>query len=72
MSEYFLADIRAEERAGQRDDQRKDGKAKVPENKISLMGDYLFASNESLGNDPYNATNGKQAVDAWKSRRDRR
>lgn len=77
MSEYYLADVRASEREKQRelDDERerKDQKPRQAQDiKITLLGDFLFASNEPQGCDPYNATNGRAVRDAWKTRRDRR
>lgn len=77
MSEYFLADVRAREREKQRDLERElDRKQKEPKQaqdmKITLLGDFLFPSNEPQGCDPYNATNGRSAREAWKTRRDRR
>lgn len=71
MSEYFLADRKAEERAKQR------AAESVPhprsqEVKGTLLGDFLFPSGESSGCDPYNSTQGQGARDAWRARRDRR
>lgn len=77
MSEYYLADIRARERERLREQQLEvERKQKEPkqaqEVKITLLGDFLFHTKESQGFDPYNATNGKSAREAWKTRRDRR
>lgn len=77
MSEYYLADIRAKERARRREEQleaerKKDEPTPAQEVKITLLGDFLFQSRESHGCDPYNATNGKSAREAWKNRHDRR
>jgi hypothetical protein len=77
MSEYFLADIRARERAGQRAGEREHPRAVQPvpqaqDMKVTLLGDFLFPTLESQGFDPYNSTNGKSAREAWKTRRDRR
>lgn len=77
MSEYFLADVRAREREKQRAQQREHegGKSEpkqAQEVKITLLGDFLFPSNEPQGCDPYNSTNGKSAREAWKSWRERR
>jgi hypothetical protein len=74
MSEYYLADIKAEERERQR---KKDlAQAREPKQsqdmKVVLLGDFLFPSNEPRGCDPYNATYGKSAREAWRTRRDRR
>ena len=78
MSEYFLADERAKERARQRerDSGRRIGGEPQPKQaqdmKVTLLGDFLFPSSEPQGCDPYNSTNGKSAREAWKMRRDRR
>ncbi|HUQ12097.1 MAG TPA: hypothetical protein VM146_17425 [Steroidobacteraceae bacterium] len=77
MSDYFLADIRASERARQREQehdlQRKQKEPRQAQDmKITLLGDFLFPSTETQGCDPYNATNGKSAREAWKTRHDRR
>lgn len=77
MSEYFLADVRAREREKQRAQQREHEGGKpepkqAQEVKITLLGDFLFPSNEPQGCDPYNSTNGKSAREAWKSWRERR
>jgi hypothetical protein len=77
MSEYFLADVRARERAGQRANERERGRsehqgAQAQDMKVTLLGDFLFPTTESQGCDPYNSTQGKSAREAWKTRRDRR
>lgn len=73
MSEYYLADLRAKERAGQRERERGDSDPRpAADIKMTLLGDFLFPSGEPQGCDPYNATNGKAAREAWKTRRDRR
>ena len=77
MSEYFLADVRAQERAGQRANERERARAErqapqAQDMKVTLLGDFLFPSVEPQGCDPYNSTNGKSAREAWKMRRDRR
>ena len=77
MSEYFLADVRAQERASQRErEQDRKGKETPPKQaqdmKVTLLGDFLFPTAEPQGCDPYNSTNGKSAREAWKMRRDRR
>jgi hypothetical protein len=77
MSEYFLADIRADERARLRDQQReleqKQPEARQSqEMKVTLLGDFLLQSAETQGFDPYNATNGKSAREVWKNRHNRR
>lgn len=69
MSEYYLAD----EKAKQRERQRAEQKPKEAQDvKITLLGDFLFASNEPKGFDPYNSSLGKTAQEAWKSPRTRR
>ena len=40
--------------------------------KITLLGDFLFPSDEPQGCDPYNHVNGKTLREAWRSRRERR
>jgi len=73
MSEYFLADQKAEERARQRD-LRRDPPTTAATNqemKVSLLGDFL-QSREPLGCDPYNNVQGRPVLDAWHNRRDRR
>ena len=74
MSDYYLADLKAEERARQR--KKELGPTREPKKsqdmKVTLLGDFLFPSNEPQGCDPYNSTQGKAARDAWKMRRDRR
>ena len=77
MSDYFLADVRAQERASQRErEQDRKGKETPPKQaqdmKVTLLGDFLFPTVEPQGCDPYNSTNGKAAREAWKMRRDRR
>jgi hypothetical protein len=74
MSEYFLADLKAAERARQR--QREMDPPKAPKQsqdmKVTLLGDFLFPSSEPQGCDPYNNTHGKSAREVWRTRRDRR
>jgi hypothetical protein len=74
MSEYFLADQKAEERARQRELEQKKEKAsaKSQDVKITLLGDFLFPTSESQGCDPYNSHQGKSPVEAWRHRRERR
>jgi hypothetical protein len=74
MSEYYLADLMAEERAkqGNREpDQTREPK-RSQDMKVTLLGDFLFPTTEAQGCDPYNSTQGKAVRDAWKVRRDRR
>ena len=40
--------------------------------KVTLLGDFLFPSNEPQGCDPYNSAQGKTTREAWKTRRERR
>jgi hypothetical protein len=70
MSEYYLADQRAEERARQKHGER-DGTKQAQDVKITLLGDFLFPTQEPQGFDPYNHVNGKSLRDAWKIRRNR-
>jgi hypothetical protein len=74
MSDYYLADVKAEERARQR--QRELEPTREPKQsqdmKVTLLGDFLFPSNEPHGCDPYNSTQGRSPREAWKTRRDRR
>jgi hypothetical protein len=77
MSEYFLADERASEREKRREQEldlkrRQSEPKQAQDMKITLLGDFLFPTSEPQGCDPYNATNGRAARDAWKTRRDRR
>lgn len=77
MSEYYLADIRARERERLREQQLEAERKKIEpkqaqEVKITLLGDFLFQTKEPQGFDPYNATNGKAAREAWKNRHNRR
>lgn len=74
MSDYYLADLKAEERARQR--QRELEPAREPRQsqdmKVTLLGDFLFPTTEAQGCDPYNSTQGKAAREAWRTRRERR
>jgi hypothetical protein len=74
MSEYFLADIKAEERARQRELERKKQKtpAKSQDVKVTLLGDFLFPTSEPQGCDPYNSVQGRTAREAWRAQRERR
>jgi hypothetical protein len=71
MSEYFLADRKAEERA-------KQSAAETTPNhrsqdvKVTLLGDFLFPTMEQQGCDPYNSTQGKATREAWRLRNGRR
>jgi hypothetical protein len=71
MSEYFLADRKAEERETQRAAETKPH-LRSQNVKVTLLGEFLFPSGEPQGCDPYNSTQGKGTPDAWRQRRDRR
>jgi len=74
MSDYYLADLKAEERAQQR--KRELDSTRAPRQsqdmKVTLLGDFLFPTSEPQGCDPYNSTHGKSTREAWRTRRDRR
>ena len=73
MSDYFLADRKAAERAKMRANERDNRNETTAENiKVTLLGDFLFPSIEPQGCDPYNSQQGKATRDAWRSRRNRR
>jgi hypothetical protein len=73
MSEYYLADQKASERALLRERERETKNPPRAENvKVTLLGDFMFPTAESPGCDPYNSTQGKPVADAWRTRRDRR
>jgi hypothetical protein len=75
MSEYYLADLKAEERARQREldkHPKPTQPGKSQDVKITLLGDFLYPTTEPQGCDPYNSTQGKAAREAWRLRRDRR
>jgi len=73
MSEYFLADHKAAERARQRERERElEKQPKAEDVKVTLLGDFMFPSVEPQGCDPYNSTQGKASREAWQTRRDRR
>lgn len=72
MSDYYLADKRAAERAREREHLDKATTPQAQNIKVTLLGDFLFPSSEPQGCDPYNSTQGKAAVDAWRLRRGRR
>ena len=73
MSEYYLADQKAEELARQQNRDRKagDGSKQAQDVKITLLGNLVFRSQEPQGFDPYNHVNGKSLRDAWKYSRNR-
>jgi hypothetical protein len=70
MSEYFLADRRARERAKAQEDVKKP--ASKQDARLTLLGDFLFPSAEPQGSDPYNSTQGKSGQELWRTRSDRR
>ena len=74
MSEYYLADVRAEERTRQRELDTKQQKtpAKSQDVKVTLLGDFMFPTSEAQGCDPYNSVQGKSVREAWRTRRERR
>ena len=70
MSDYYLADHKAAERARQRDREREPREPAKAENiKVTLLGDFMFPTTEPPGCDPYNSTQGKSTRDAWGRRR---
>jgi hypothetical protein len=72
MSEYYLADDLARKRERERERDSDAPPKQAQDVKVTLMGDFLFTTNEPAGCDPYNSTQGKTARDVWKIRRDRR
>jgi len=75
MSEYYLADQKAEERARQRELERTEQQPapkKSQDMKVTLLGDFLFPTAEPQGCDPYNSLQGKSAREPWMDRRHRR
>lgn len=72
MSEYYLADQKAEERARQREPKPEPRKAEAQNVKVQLLGDFVSSFAEPAGCDPYNSTQGKVIQDAWHARRHRR
>jgi len=75
MSEYYLADTKAAERARQRQREReqkqKQEQPQADDIKVTLLGDFLFASSDPQGCDPYNSLHGQSAREAWRTRRQR-
>lgn len=71
MSEYYLADHKAEERERQRQRETQE-RPKASDIKVTLLGDFAFPTVEPPGCDPYNSTHGKAVRDAWSRRHDRR
>ena len=72
MSEYYLADQKATERARQRESKPEPRAREAQDVKVQLVGDFVSTSAEPAGCDPYNSTQGKSARDMWRVRRDRR
>jgi hypothetical protein len=73
MSEYYLADHRAEERTRQRTSERASkAPAQSQDVKVTLLGDFMFPHGEPQGFDPYNSVHGRSTRDAWRVTRDRR
>jgi hypothetical protein len=74
MSDYYLADVKASERAQQRKRELEASQKpkKSQDMKVTLLGDFLFPTSEPQGCDPYNSTQGKTALEAWRFRRGRR
>ena len=72
MSEYYLADQKAKERARQRESTAEPRKREAQDVKVQLLGDFVSTSAEPAGCDPYNSTQGKMTRDAWYARRHRR
>jgi hypothetical protein len=72
MSEYYLADRRAEDRERRRRNAPEATReAQESQNmKVTLLGDFLFPTSEPRGCDPYNATHGKSIRETWQKRRD--
>lgn len=73
MTEYYLADRKAEERAKARRAKDDRNSLQAQDVKVTLLGDFLLSSTgEPQGCDPYNATQGKSPRDAWRGRNTRR
>ena len=73
MSEYYLADHRAEERTRQQTSERASkASAQSQDAKVTLLGDFMFPAGEPHGFDPYNSVHGRSTRDAWRVTRDRR
>jgi hypothetical protein len=69
MTEYYLADRKAEERAKARRPKDERAPRQAQDVKVTLLGDFLLSSGEPRGCDPYNATQGRSPRDAWRGRR---
>jgi hypothetical protein len=70
MTEYFLADRKAEERAKARQQTQQGRQVESQDVKVTLLGDFLIptATGESRGFDPYNSMQGRSARDMWRMR----
>ena len=70
MTEYYLADRKAEERAKARQQTQQSRQVESQDVKVTLLGDFLIPSvaGESQGCDPYNSMQGKSARDMWRMR----
>ena len=73
MSEYYLADHKAEERAHKREFEHSEERSPTSSQnvKVTLLGDFMFPSGESHGCDPYNSVHGATAREPWRARRAR-
>lgn len=67
MTEYYLADRKAEERAKSRK-QAEQAPLESQHVKVTLLGDFLLPSGEPQGCDPYNSLHGKSGRDVWRMR----
>lgn len=73
MSEYYLADLRARERNRQQSRQNEPPAAtQSQDEKVTLLGDFMIASGEPRGFDPYNNVQAKSPRDTWRTARGRR
>jgi hypothetical protein len=72
MTEYYLADRKAEDRAKTRRPKDERAPLQAKDVKVTLLGDFLLSSGEPQGCDPYNAMQGKSPRDTWRGRHTRR
>jgi hypothetical protein len=74
MSDYYLADVKAEERAHQRERAAEPTREprKSQDMKVTLLGDFMLPTTEPLGCDPYNSTQGQSVREVWRATRGRR
>jgi hypothetical protein len=69
MSEYYLADQQAQERGKQRNEEGENPPLSQGQDlKATLLGEFMLASGESQGFDPYNTVHGRSPRDAWRLR----